>query len=116
MNEETGAILFGVAILLVLGGLAAGHALYINDIPRIHNGHIIYVSQRYSKLNNFEWTDVEILTYSGDSHHVQFWGHPEFELNTNYHIHTVFRCRFLLLPFPRFKRLELITDMEIIGS
>jgi len=89
-------------------------ALYNQGIPRVHNGHVIYVSHNYHKLYDYYWTDIEILTYSGDSHHVYFWGKVDFVLNTNYHIHTIKDYRLIFFPFQTWEVNELITEIEII--
>lgn len=103
-----------VGFLLVIGIVDTAHALYINGIPQVHNGHIIYVSHRYDKWYKYEWTDIEILTYSGDSHHMKFWGHPEFSLNTNYHIHIELRSKFFFNVLPMWVTLNEITELEVI--
>ena len=105
-----------VGILLFFGAVLTGMALFANGIPRTHNGHIIYVSHRYDKLYDYDWTDVEVLTYSGDSHHIYFWGHVDFDLNTNYHIHTVKESRFFPLPFPVWETKETVTELEIVEA
>ena len=111
------------AILILCGALYGvylccdtAYSLYTNGIPRTHTGHIIYISHRYNKLYNYDWTDVEVLTYSGDTHHIQFWGHPEFEMDTTYRIHTEIRKRFYSLPLPAWQSKELIIELEIASS
>lgn len=115
-NEALKALLVVVsAALIAISSISTSYSLYVNNVPKTHNGHIIYVSQRYNKFYNYDWTDVEVLTYSGDSHHIRFWGHPDFELNTNYHIHTIIRCRFYLFPVPSWQLKQLITELEVIS-
>ncbi len=70
----------------------------------------------YASFWDYEWTDVEVLTYSGDSHHIYFWGHVDFELRTNYHIHTVKDYRFLFFIGPSWKMMESVVEMEVVVS
>jgi len=117
-KETLGFVGFLLVLGLILHGafllVSTAYSLYVNKIPKTHGGHIIYISYRYNKLYNYDWTDVEVLTYSGDSHHIDFWGHPEFELNTNYRIHTEIRWKFYLFPIPIWEGHELITKLEVI--
>ena len=114
MNESTGWFLVIVVACAVWFVGATCYNFYVADIPRIHNGHVIYVAHFYGKLNNEPYTDVEVLTYSGDTHHIYFWGHPELNLSTNYHIHTVIEPHFHMLPFPHWLQRERITEIEVI--
>ena len=117
-------VLAWTGIILLVCGVLYGvficidtvHSLYTNGIPRTHKGHIIYISHRYNKFYNYDWTDVEVLTYSGDTHHIQFWGHPEFEMDTTYRIYTEIRKRFYLFPLPSWQGNELIIKLEVVGS
>ena len=67
-------------------------AQYRNGIPQTHEGQVIYVAHKYNKWCGFEYTDVEILTYSGDSHHVEFWEHVEFDFGKTYKTYTLKEC------------------------
>ena len=93
-------IKIGVAVLLigVLALMAADTvgAVYYGGIPRTHKGSIIYVDHRYNKWCGYRWTDVEVLTYSGDTHHVQFWDHVNFDLDKTYEIHTIREYKLFL--------------------
>lgn len=103
-----------IGIMLFFFILGSASAFYNNGIERTHNGHIIYVSHNYNRLNNYEWTDVEVLTYSGDTHHIYFWEHVSFQLNTNYHIHTKQEYRLMYFITPHWEMNEVITELEII--
>ena len=115
-----GALVICVVMWIVLAGVALGietmFATYNDGIPKTHNGHVIYVAHHYNKFRDYEWTDVEILTYSGDSHHIYFWGHVDLEMGTNYHLHTIVDYRFILAPIPTWHTKQLITEVEIIET
>lgn len=123
MNQDTkNAIGMWVAlgvIWVVFAGVALGvetmFARYNDGIPKTHNGHVIYIAHHYNKFRDYNWTDVEILTYSGDSHHVYFWGHVDLELSTNYHLHTIVDYRYLPSPIPTWHNKQLITEVEVIS-
>ena len=44
---------------------------------------------RYDKFWNMKFTDCELRTYSGDTHHVRLLGHWELEFEHTYRIRTV---------------------------
>lgn len=62
---------------------------WYQGIPSEHVGSVIYIRHQYNKWYDYNWTDVEMLTYSGDTHHVQFWDHPELEIGVSYEIHVI---------------------------
>ena len=115
-SEIKDALWLIIIVLSGLGVMFTAGALFYTGVPKVHNGHIIYVSHLYNKLCDYKYTDIEVLTYSGDSHHIYFWGHVDFELNTNYHIHTIVKYRFYFAPFPLWTDKELITEIEIVDS
>ena len=107
-----------VAVLLficIIGFMAVDTigALYYGGIPRTHKGSIIYVDHRYNKWCGYRWTDVEVLTYSGDTHHVQFWDHVDFDLGKTYEIHTVREFKlFLNNGWVSYERIMELTEVE----
>ena len=87
---------------------------YNQGIPATHQGSVIYIQHRYDKWNNIEWTEVEMLTFSGDTHHVHFWGHVDLETGISYKIHTVRDIRRMRM-FPyEMLRMETIAELEIL--
>lgn len=88
-----------IITLIFIGGLMCldtALAFYFSDIPQTHKGSVIYVAHRYNKWCGYDYTVIEILTYSGDSHHIKFWDHIDFDLGKTYEIHTIEVYRLFL--------------------
>ena len=82
-------IVVSVLTFGIVNTMAVGWNLYSQGIPKSHTGSIVYVSHNYNRFYKYEYTNVEVLTYSGDSRHNQFWGHVDFDLGETYTIHTI---------------------------
>ena len=120
MDEDVKTLLWYIGGFIVFMGLINASALYWTwynqGIPATHQGSVIYVQHKYNKWNDYEWTDVEMLTYSGDTHHVQFWDHVDFEIGTSYKIHTVRDIRRnRMFPYMMIRK-ENVVKLEIIEN
>ena len=111
----------GIIVLLVVVYclVNTGLGLFLHNlregIPITHIGEVIYTSHRYAKWNDYNYTNVEVLTYSGDSHHIYFWEHIDLELGKVYEIHTVLHWeRGRMFPY-WFVRLEEIVELREIA-
>jgi len=76
----------GWMAIMTLGGFITKN--YYHGFPKTHQGSVIYITHKWNKWGNFNYTDVEMLTYSGDSHHVKFWDHVDLEIGHEYVINT----------------------------
>ena len=77
----------GIIISVVLGIYAVTNILLCEGVETTVTGTIQLHQMKYNKVLNMEYTDMEMRTYSGDTHHIRLYGHhPELEYGKTYRI------------------------------
>ena len=85
-------------------------------VPRTYSGKIVYIRQGYNKWQNYEFTEVQILTAFDDTTTIYLWGYVDLQPNIIYKIYTIRhieRCRM----FPWWMNsMWKITNIEVLND
>lgn len=73
-------------IMAVVGGSALYQMLFVEGIRTTLTGSIQLHKMSYDPVLRMEYTDCEMRTYSGDTHHIQLIGHVELTYGKTYRI------------------------------
>jgi len=82
------AVIVGLCTGIPLVWAGAANAAWFEGVETVTTGTVVLHQLRYDKFWNMKYTDLEIRTYSGDTHHVRFLGHTDLEHETAYRITT----------------------------
>ena len=83
--------IFLIASGVIMGTIAGLNIAYSEGIQTTVTGSIQLHQLKYSRFWNLEYTDVEMRTYSGDTHHLTLKGHVDLEYGSTYTI--TFECQ-----------------------
>ena len=86
-----GMLLMGILVcsllaVSVFGLVALINISYEEGVEKTITGTIQLHQLCYDKFWNLEYTNCEMLTYSGDTHHIELKNHIEFECGKTYRI------------------------------
>ena len=87
-------IIIGIVMLIAVGfwGLIAGVNIALSEgVETTITGTIQLHQLKYDKVWNRKYTDCEMRTYSGDTHHICLLGHINLEYGKTYTITYVVR-------------------------
>ena len=79
-------ILVLAAIFIPLGLVIGSNIAWVEGVETTVTGTVQLHMLKYNKFWNMEYTDCELRTYSGDTHHVSLIGHINLEYQKTYTI------------------------------
>ncbi|MHC4748450.1 MAG: hypothetical protein ACYTFW_01115 [Planctomycetota bacterium] len=85
-------VAIGIIAIAVYSLVAIPNIVFLEGVETTVTGTVQLHRLRYDRLFDYEYTDMELRTYSGDTHHVTLFGHhPEIEFQKTYRITFVIR-------------------------
>lgn len=77
-----------------LVGTALWNIAFVEGVPRTVEGRVQLLEHRYNKLWRYDWTFIEVQTFSGDTHHYTFLEHIDLNFGVAYRIRFTRRSLF----------------------
>lgn len=79
-------IILGLIIGIPLGLIVAVNVTWNEGVETTVTGTVQLHILSYDKVWKMDFTDIELRTYSGDTHHVRLFGHIDLEYRHTYRI------------------------------
>ena len=77
-------IIVMVSAFILISIVVVVNVAYIEGVEKTVTGTVQLHLLKYNKVLDMKYTECELRTYSGDTHHVIFLGHIELDLHQAY--------------------------------
>ena len=76
-----------IAAFFICGGVLGLYNLFAEEgVEVTYTGTVQLIRHDHDKIFNYDYTNIELLTYSGDTHHLELLGHVDLEFGKTYKI------------------------------
>jgi hypothetical protein len=85
-------LIFAVPTVAIIGGVIAAQTAWVIGVEETITGTVQLHRLRYDKFWKVNFTEMELRTFSGDTHHLVLYGHwPQLENGNRYRITFVIK-------------------------